>query len=236
MNRWTDWNCDLLSSIRIDLSGSEDDACKALLHLHTACGIDRVCMMPTFDPLHQSTSIFLLKRAAYEDLLKAKLSKELSIIFSAKVLLQPGVSEIIDPEHLVAATGGYLPIVFPAGPYHDWMDVELNRLLYKRKCRLLLMACERFPIFYENETVEKLFRIPNAIYQFQYRALADIKTRRILYNLYRLNKPILFGTGVDCLQKAWDFRPERYQAAALERFSPLEYHRLMRFGTHFCER
>ena len=172
-NTLIDWNCDLLSSVRIDQPNAESQALETLRYMMEKYGFSRICMMPLFDARKEPVSVFFLKRAAYEDCVNRALPKNIAIQFSAKVLLYRGLSDLSDLERLTETTGGYLPLLMPISSYEDWMDAELNRLLYKRKIKLLLLSCELFPILYPAEIVEKLLRMQDAIFQFHYQALTD---------------------------------------------------------------
>ena len=228
-----DWNCDLLSCVRIDQPNAGAEAADAMRYLMEAHGLTHFCMMPLFDARKEPASVFLLKRTAYEDCLNRILSNAISIKFSAKVLLYKGISENRDLHKLTQNTGGYLPVLLPITAYEDWIDEELNRLLYKQKLKLLLLSCELFPILYPDEIVEKLLRIEGAVYQFGYQALWDTKLCRLIYNMYRLNRPILFGSGVNCLKRAWSFPVTTFRNSATSLFSKSDLQRLDHFSRQF---
>jgi len=232
-NKLIDWSCDLLSSIRIDQPGSEADAVEALRFMAKEYLLTNVCMMPLFDARKEPVSVFLLKRAAYEDLLFNSLPKDLFLKFSAKVLLHRGLSTISDLEKLTEATDGYLPLALPIASYEDWIDIELNHLLYKRKLKLLLLSCENFPILYSDEIVEKLFRMPNTIFMFNYRVLTDAKLCRIVYNICQSNHQVLFGTDINSLHKAWNFPVTRFRNHATSLFSKTDLQKIDHFSRMF---
>ena len=221
-----DWNCDLLSLIRIDLAESELKVVEVMRFMMETHGITRFCMMPLFDARKEPVSVFQLKRVAYEERLQPVLPKSLSVKYSSKVLLVRGLSDLPDLARLTDATNGYLPLMLPLTAFEDWMDEELNRLLYKRKIKLLLLSCELFPILYSPGTVEKLLRIQGAMYQFGYHALSDGKLNRMIYNMYSLKRPILFGTGIDCLQKAWNYPISDFRNWSTSLFSKPEFQRM----------
>lgn len=233
MQTFIDWNNDLLSSMRIDLDSGADEAISALTYMQTELQVSRYCMMPILDASKTPVSVFSLKQNAYKGCLSEKLPKGIDIRYSARVLLQPGLSEYEDLVTLTKETNGYLPIVLPIGEYRDWIDQELNRLLYRCKLKLLLTSCEQIPILYPNVIVEKLFRIPDAVFQFHYNSLTDIRIGRLIYNLASLNKTILFGTAVNSLAKAYRLDlPYCYDAASAH-FSKGELHHLFYVGRKF---
>ena len=233
MTELVDWCCDLLSCMRVDLDGATKEPIAAMQHLHGAYGISRFCMMPLLDATIDPVNLFLLKRNAYERMLFAELPKDVLITFSARVLLRPELFSVPDLEKLTVVTNGYLPIALPICEYDDWIDLALNRLLYKRKCKLLLTACEQYPILYPSEAVENLFRIPGAVYQFGYDALAQPQTRRLIYNLIRNKRSVLFGTAINSLHAAWSFDLRHYESSARELIPEAELEKSFHFGLDF---
>ena len=211
----TDWDCRLLSCFDPDSQDpNQSPAIQSILHLHESGKINRFCMMPLYDFPKEPVSVFLLKRQAYSRSLSAILPKDIPIKYAARVLLRPALSKQTDIKELTIGKGGYLPLLLPICEYQDWIDVELNQLLYKRKLPLLLMSCELFPVLYPMDIAEKLFRIQNAAYQFGYKSLHDPKIRRLIYNLLKQNKTILFGSGVESLHQAWNLHPDACACSA----------------------
>lgn len=228
-----DWNCDLLSCVRMDQPNSGLEAVDTMQYLAEEHRVSHFCMMPLFDAQKEPVSVFLLKRSDYENCLKRIVPKSISLKFSAKVLLYKGISENRELYRLTQNTGGYLPVLLPITAYEDWIDEELNRLLYKHKIKLLFLSCELFPILYPDDIVEKLLRIEGAIYQFGYQALSDTKLCRLIYNMYRLNRPILFGTGVNCKKRAWSFPITQFRNSATSLFSKPDLQKLDHFSKQF---
>ena len=236
MTELVDWCCDLLSCMRIDLDGATKEPIEAMQHLHNTYGISRFCLMPLLDATIDPANLFLVKRAVYERMLRKELPGELAISFSARVLLRPELIGVQDLEKLSVATNGYLPIALPICEYDDWIDLALNRLLYKRKCKLLFTACEQYPILYPPDAVEKIFRIPDAIYQFGLNALAQPQTRRLIYNLIKKKRSVLFGTSINCLHAAWNLDLRYYESSARELIPDAELNKVFCFGLDFWNR
>ena len=228
-----DWNCGLLSSIRIDVPNSEAEALEALRFMANEYSITRFCMMPLFDARKEPVSVFLLKRAAYIDRLSGAIPKEISVKYASKVLLCKGLSKVPNLEKLAAETGGYLPLMLPITSYEVWIDQELNQLLYKRKLKLLLISCEIYPTIYPAEIVEKLFRMQNTVFLFQYRVFSDVKLSKLVLNMCKLDRSVLFGSEVNNLYKAWNFPLAAYRTQATSLFSKAEMQKLDHFSNVF---
>lgn len=221
-NDLIDWNCGLLSSIRVDVPGSECEAVQALQFMASEHSVTRFCMMPLFDARKEPVSVFLLKRAAYIERLSKVIPKNLSVKYSSKVLLCKGLSQVPDLEKLSVPMGGYLPLMLPIVSYEDWIDQELNQLLYKRKLKLLLLSCELYTNIYPSEIMEKLLRMPNTVFLFHYRVFSDPKLSKLVLNMCKLDRPVIFGTDVICLYKAWNFPVTLYRNQATSLLSAAE--------------
>jgi hypothetical protein len=66
----------------------------------------------------------------------------------------------------------------PICDYADWIDFELNRLLYRAHFKRLLFTSFDICInLYPGDVLEKLMRIPHSVFQFHYHALADADAR-----------------------------------------------------------
>lgn len=203
------------------------EAIQAMEHLNERFGVSRFAVMPEYDARLCSVPLFLLRLARDADRLREALPSHLKIKLLPRVYLSKGLART---EHLNRLSFGkyrYLALQLPWGEYEDWMDTELHRLLYECGYRLLLTSCELYPAFYASETVERLFRIPQAVYQFNYRALADADSRRYISKMIGQDQKVLLGTGLTTLGKAWQYELSHYQKAATNHLSVADCQRLL---------
>lgn len=232
----TDWNCELLSGVRVSEDLDVSETIETMQFMRENHGFSRFCMMPIYDCVKEPVSIFLVKRTSYENAVSCQLPTSLFVRYSAKVLLRKGLSEIADLKKLTDQTAGYLPLMMPVAEYRDWIDEELNQLLYKKHFKLLIMSCELIPYLYPKEATERIFRIKNAAYQFQYSSLAEPKIRRLVYNLLHSGKTVLLGSGISSLRGAWNFDLPYYRACAKELFLKSELEITEQFCRYFWKK
>ena len=179
MRSYVDWNCQLFPHMCGQIS-DPSEAAESLCLLSERFGIRRFCMMPDFDSQKETVSMFLLRRFRAARELEGRLPKEIRVRYAGRALINPDLYQTERLKKLCVFGGRFLPVLLPIGEYADWIDLELNHLLYKTQVGLLLTSCELYPIFYPKEALERLFRIENAIYQFNYRALAEPSLCRLI--------------------------------------------------------
>ena len=230
MNCLTDWNCRLL--LHGDpLLGDDAELSRALFLCVERFGIKRFCMMPTFDPEAESAAGFLLRREHAKERLLPLLPSGARLRMGASVLLTPGLHAEQDLHKLTLPASHYLPLDLPIGEWADWMDLEINRLLYRAKQRLLFLSVERYPIFYPKDVLERLMRIPGAVYQFNYRALADPASIALIRTLVSRGTTVLLGTAVEDPYKLGFYEMEHYLTSANTSLSRAELSSLLQ-GAH----
>lgn len=213
MKGYVDWNCRLLPHMCGQISNPAETS--AYLVLLSECqDIRRFCMMPDFDVQKESVSMFLLRRFRAAKELETRLPKGIGVRYAGRALLTPDLHRTEHLKKLCIFRGRYLPILLPVGEYSDWIDLELNRLLYKTRVKLLLTSCELYPIFYPKEVLERLFRMENAIYQFNYKALAEPSLCRWIDRLLCQNRTVLLGTSIELPDKVSAYNVEEYLKAA----------------------
>lgn len=218
MNCLSDWNCRLIPYAD-PLLENRDDLQTAFLHCTEQFGIKRFCLMPEYNSRSESVSLFLLRQERMRERLSGLLPKGSRARVGVSVPLCPGLHETLHLGRLCMKGSHCLPIQLPIGPYEEWMDLELNRLLYRSKHRLLFLSFDRFPIFYSADILERLMRIPHAVYQFSYRSLTDPRACVLLRELYDKNATVLFGTGMDSLEKACFYEMDHYLEAGQKTLS-----------------
>lgn len=203
MNLLVDWCCRLLPRMRGEAEG-EAACANALLHLYEKHGFNRFLMTPTFDAELEPISHFLLRRSGAAERLTPLLPRAVQLRLGAAVELTPSLSSCEDLERLTLR-GNLLPLSLPLAEYADWIDLELNRLLYRRKCRLLLLSFERALVLYPQDVIDRLLRIEGAIPQFSFRSLTDPSVCRVIRSLLRQNRTVLLGTSVTSLGTAYAY-------------------------------
>lgn len=226
MNCLSDWNCRLFPSFDPSIEAPQTLQ-EAFLVCSERFGIKRFCLMPEYDSLSESVSLFLLRQDRMRKELQELLPKGLSARVGVAVLLRSGLHETMYLDRLRLKGSHCLPIMFPIGSYQDWMDLELNRLLYKAKQRLLFLSFDQLLIFYPEDVIERLMRIPDAVYQFNYRSLADPRACELLKTLCDRNATVIFGTGLPTLEKACFYEMEHYLLSARKALSTRQYEALL---------
>ena len=246
--RYVDWNSHLISGLHEKLT-SPEDALEGLIYLCETYGVNTFCMMPVFTPFVQTASHFILKRDrsleriqnAYRERLengyhlnsKDQRLKHIKIMKSTCVALEPGCHEIKDLHRLTVPFCGldYLPIRLPITEFHDSIDLEINRLLYRTGFHLWFVSFDVACTLYPPEIIQKLMRIKNSVFQFNYRSLENPSIRAIIQALLDQNAPVLFGTSLDCPAKAYHYDVSYYASLVEKYFPKKSQYRLMRYYT-----
>ena len=220
---FADYNCHLLPYMQ-ELFADPYEAAKALLLMHEKLGIRRFYMMPRYDK-EESPITFCLRRKKALDILSKQLPDQIVLKASVAVLFSKGLFETAYLERLlISRSRRLLPIEMPLTPYEDWMDEELNHLLYVRHIKPIFLSFERCILLYPKEIVQKLMRIDGACFQFSFSSLEDERIYKIILLLLRQGAPICFGSGMNSLQKVQtmefnnskDFYSQPFQRSMIE--------------------
>ncbi len=225
MNVFWDWNCRLLPMMG-DAVTKPQEAADALTLLRERFGIRRFCMMPSFDCQEESVGMFLLKREQARRELASLLAPDTRLFLGSASLLCQGLSQAEGLTKLCIPKTEYLPITLPYFSEESDFSMELNRLLYHTPIRVLLLSFDSYLSFYPKDTLERLFRLPNAAFQFSYRSLENASVRELLGDLAKQNKPIVFGTGLNCLEKTYYYEFDHYISLAREAFNGYTFDKL----------
>ncbi len=232
---YADWSCKLLPLLLSTDQNLCTEAISAIEYLRQRHGFDRFVFPLDYDCRMESIPHLLLRKKRAEDRLKAMFSDR-----SFKVLLRaelvPGLHQLQGLEKLLTSKDGYLPLVLPMTAYQDWIDRELNRLLYTAKIkRLMLASFEICMLLYPPEIVQKLLRIPHLVPQLGYRALSEPAVQAVLTELIRQDRTVLFGTNVDSLHKAYQLKLVDLddRKSATERLSFADYRMILQRAHHF---
>ena len=243
--RYIDWNCHLLPGGH-EIMTDPREAAEALSYLQTDIGIKTLCMMPSFLPFTDSVGLFLLRRhkslsrvsEILTELRREQNLKPFKLLCGACVQLAPSVHEIDDLKKLTVTFNNkkYLPIQLPLAEFEYWIDYEINRLLYRAGVKLWFTSFDISCLMYPQENIEKLLRISDSIYQFNYRSLENPSICKIISRLLRQRSTVLLGTSLDRQGKIYRYDLEYYLKSAKEYFSPAEYSMLMKYNQTLPDR
>ena len=150
-----DWNCRLLPTGFFPEEAARKNA-EAITQMQERFGFGSFCMMADFDHTKESVSEFFLRHKHSLSLLKDYLPHTIKLFSGAAALLSPALSEVNDLSRLKLCKTEYLPLSMPVCAYAEWMDTELNHLLYKSHHALLFLSFERCMLLYPREITEKL--------------------------------------------------------------------------------
>lgn len=196
MKMLTDWNCHLLPMMG-EWIAAPKDAREAMLCLHARTGIRRFCMMAEFDCRKESLPCFLLERDRAMRELREVLPDGVRLLAGGYLRLRPELTELAGLERLCIPKYGLLPVQLPWTAPHQELVSTWNHLLYHVHARILLMDTEHYVTAYPPDTIERILRLDNVVYQFGYLSLGDPQLRRIIRRLYQRGATVLFGTGVN---------------------------------------
>ncbi len=227
-----DWNCKLLP-FENDPCTTAADAAYALELLHDQFGFSKFLMMSEWSMDHESIRAHQIRCAAMQNALSTTLAKTRKLKYATAAHLLPDLSKEIGLERLTLGAQRYLPILLPISAYEEWIDTELNALLYQRHFQLMFLSFDYAAILYPQSILEKLMRIPHAIYQFSIKSLEISTICDLVRTLLRKNATVVLGTGVAHPQKLTEYRAEQIEAAALCHLSKAELQTLLRGGRTF---
>ena len=236
MDCYIDWNCHLLCGAHEFMTDTKD-AVTALSYLSTEHHVCTFSLMPHFHSSHESVAQFLLRRdraiqQIVEQFSDAGFSVPIRLMAGASVQLEPEVHLTERLSKLLIGFNGstYLPIFLPISDFEDWIDFEINRLLYRAGFKLMFLSFDLACMFYPSENIDKFMRIPNSVFQFNYRSLENPSIREIISKLIRSNSVVLLGTSLDREEKIYRYDLPYYLKMAEENFSSAEYAILMKYN------
>ncbi len=215
-----DRNCRLLSRGYVDTHDATE-AMEAMALLSEECSFSRFCLTLPFDASCESVSAFLIRRCRVEDAFLPLITQEkrFTVEVTPAVLLVPHLHEERGLERLCLSQGGYLPLCLPLGSLPEWADFELNRLLFKAHMnKLLFLSFDRVSLFYTEETVDRLLRIPNAVFQMRYPTGAPSE---LLLKMEKRKTNTVFGTEISSLLSAYRFCMDFDKKSATELSLPI---------------
>lgn len=233
MEHLVDWNCHLMPGMREHVT-DPNETIQTMQLLLERFAFTHFCFMPEYDCTREPVSVFLLRLFRAKELLKNTVKPKMLVWhFQPCAMLAQNLHLTDNLMKLTTKVGVYLPIHMPIADYSDWIDFELNRLLYQRKVKLWFVAFEQCVLLYPPEIIEKLINIQNAIYQFTYKSLINPDIAQVVKKLVKNNKTVLFGSMVDCLERAYQFDFPYYEKTALELLTPAVYQTVIRQNRYF---
>ena len=233
MEHLVDWNCRLLPSMR-GLVADPEEAIATMRLLNERFCFTHFQVMPEYDATREPVSIFMLRYdRAIRNFLSYEARKDFHIRFQPCVMLSQGLYLTDGLKRLVTKRGNYLPIHMPISTYSDWIDFELNRLLYKKHVNLWFVSFEQCVLMYPAEIIDKLIHIKNAVFQFAFKSLTNPRVAKVIRKLAKANRVILLGTSVDCLERAYAFDYRYYEKTALDNLSSAVYQTILRQNSTF---
>lgn len=223
MKLLTDWNCHLLPMMG-EWIAAPWDAREAIIRLHARTGIRHFYMMAEFDCEQESLPCFLLERDRAMRELTRVLPQGVRIFAGGYLRLRPGISETRGLTKLCLPKLDLLPVLLPWNGMTQQDAREWNQLLYHIPARPMIMETDHFLTEFPTEDTERLLRLENVVYQFNYLSLKDKKIRDALRGLMKRNATVLFGTSVNSPGSAgfYDFRTATDLAEADLGKGPLE--------------
>ncbi len=217
--RYTDWDACFLPGMPENLLAPSQSA-EILCEMVERFSVNRFFMTPQYDCSMESVAEFLLRRNRAFKSLQALLPPNVFIKPGVRVVMCPELLQTPDLEKLLLFGNRYLPLLLPINFYEDWMDQLINYLLYKKKFRLMFYNVETAVTMYKKEPLERMLKLPYALYHFGYRAFSDPKIAKIIDALQKRNVPVLFGTGIKDIEKVYFYEFDYYIDCA-EKLLPL---------------
>ncbi len=209
----TDWNCCLLPALREE-SGSQEIT-EALLLMQERFGFHRFCLTAQYDPDREPVSAFRLRLERTKEQMNAIKPKGMSFLYATSLLLVPDIWEEVQLDRLLyRKKDRILPLQLPIGALHDWIEPEISKLLYKRKYRLWFTSFEYAALYYPTDTIERLSRIKGGIFSFGYKSLCEEKVLKTIKLLLKNNATVLLGSGIDKIGRIWYYEFDAYLDSA----------------------
>ncbi len=233
MSSHLDWNCGLFPRGLDAMSPpSYPSIYDGLTVLRDRFHIKRFCFSALYDPHYESVNAHLLRRYRTEERTKNALSDmKLKMKMMSVVPLTEGLSQVPDLDRLYVFGGTHLPVTLPIYGMCDWLDLELNSMLYKSKHKLFFTSFDRAFGLYPREFVEKCIRISKAVFQISFSSLANKPFAYMVRAAIREKVPFLLGselqTGADACFYEFDYymqcAEQHLTRQTLERLLELNY-------------
>lgn len=202
----TDYHCHLLPAI--DDGAKDVDTTIKMLEMLKAQGVERVIATPHFYSHMESVESFLNRRWNAFDAL-ADVSGGISIMTSAEIYLEKGISEMDSLRELTMGESKHVLLELPYGRFKEWMLTEIYQTAYNWDLIPVIAHIERYLQWYAKEDMERVLSIQDAVLQINNSALFKRATQKFVLELIRGGFSILFGSDAHNL----DDRPPNVEAA-----------------------
>ena len=221
-----DWNSNILSFMRAP-DGDVNTALEALSFMKERFDVTEHLAMPCFDFTKESVAAFCIRRDASFTRLKDDLPKGVKVSVASVSLLDEGLCDCYQLDRLLLSKKErILGVQLPLSADTDVLDREINHLLYKGKYRLFLASFDLALLLYPKEFTERLMRIRGAVYQFNYRALAQTTVCNSIRTLLERRATVLLGSSLTSIDKLWHYEMPYYIECAKAYFSDREQRNL----------
>ena len=234
MEYFVDWNCRLIPSAK-NQRMTVDAVSSALQTLHQRDRISHFCMMNEYSGSFGSIPAYMILWEKTCRELRAASPKQIKLRFATSVPFYSGLHQLRDVDRLCIGDRCLLPITLPLAPYADWIDAELNALLYQAHITPMFLSFDLSILLYPEEVFQKLLRISNAVYQFSYKSLTNPKVLEQIRYVLSENPTatILLGTTLASLKDVSFHETSYYLKRASELLPPMEFQMLLHHGRAF---
>ncbi len=234
MEYFVDWNCRLIPSAK-NSEMTADAVRSALQTLHQRDRLSHFCMMSEYNGSFGSIPAYLILREKTFRELRAALPKQIRLQFATSVPFYSGLHQLRDVDRFCIKKHRLLPITLPLAPYADWIDAELNALLYQAHITPMFLSFDLAILLYSEEALQKLLRISNAVYQFSYKSLTNPEVLDRIRYVFSENPTatVLLGTTLSTPEDISFHETSYYLKRASEVLSPMEFQTLLHHGRAF---
>ena len=223
---YVDWDCNILKIYETITQPIQNDVPDTLLYLRRN-GIHRVCFTPTYFHTEMSVALFFVWRDMAYKTVEALFPQDVSVRLETSVMLAPNLHQCNSLKKLLLSKRHYLMLRMPQY-YKEWMDYELNRLLYHTKFnKLLFSSFEICVAHYSEEQLQRLMRIRYAAFQFSYASLADPVVCRVIRELLHQKQIVLLGSGISSVDHAQQFSLSEVLSRARNHLTDSELERVL---------
>lgn len=180
-----------------------------ILKVYSAHSVSKLHLAATYDP-RDSVLFHLGKTKKYFALIKNSIPNRIKVTTVHTIPLINRISSIPELEKLSIKSGdlNYIYLSIPPGIPNEIIINEIHHLIYKRKLYPIIVSFDKLRYVLSDTAFETLYKIPDAIYQFDISSLQSEDSRASLKLLIKDRKTVIFGSGQHfdaCLYKNIDY-------------------------------
>ncbi len=163
--------------------------------IYRSNGIDSIYLSQEFD-FSISVNNHLARSAHYFANARKSLCSNIKLIPINTVTLHGGLSDNVDLSRLSLkiVSGSYLYINVPINITRDIFAYELHNIVHKHKLKPIFVSTETIVQIFDDQMIETLFAVPNAIYLFSLPHITNYKTSELIKQLVISGKNVIFGS------------------------------------------